>query len=523
MIGATHDTVGSMSGEHNKILVVDDEVVIRDLMTDILTEEGYRVEAAPNALEALNILREDKDFVLLFTDIMMPQMDGIELIREARQISPSLIPIVMTGYATLESARAAVKEGAYDYVLKPFSLSEIKLAVSNALERHQLAVENARLRELTELFKISEAIATIHNENRLLDFVLRAALNRVGAERGSLMLTTPDGKALEVAASVGVPQNILHTTVDMGKSISGWVAEHSIPLCVRDIEENPDLVELSRKLDDQSFISVPLERKLKVERKHQASSNNAQPRVLAVLNVNRKKNGGYFTESDLKVLSIIANHAAIALENVRLIRNVEEAHLATIQSMTLVLEAKDPYTHGHSERVRNYCVLAGMKLGFNDVDLETLRMGSMLHDVGKIGVKDAILNKTERLTDEEWEQIKRHPVIGYDVLEPVGFLTPEHLRLVRSHHERLDGSGYPDGLMGEGLDDRVRVICVADTYDAMSSDRAYRRGMTPEVIVSELKRSAGVKLDARVAKLFIDLIESGEILKYANREPRPNP
>ena len=508
-----------MASEHTKILVVDDEAVIRELMTDILTDEGYAVESAPNAFEALDILRENSEFVLLFTDIMMPKMDGIELIREARAIAPSLIPIVMTGYATLESARAAVKEGAYDYVLKPFSLSEIKLAVSNALERYNLANENARLRELTELFRISEAIAVIHNERKLLDFVLRAALDRVGAERGSLMLTTEDGRALEVAASIGLPAERSHSTVSVGKSISGWVAEHSLPLCVRDIDDNPDLAEMSQKLQDGSFISVPLERKLKLEGMRRPR-NLTDQRVLAVLNVTQKKGGGYFTESDLKILSIVANHASVALENVRLLHDVEDAHLATLQSMALVLEAKDPYTHGHSERVRNYAVMAAMKLGMSMEDVETIRLGSMLHDVGKIGVKDSILNKVERLTDEEWEQIKLHPKIGYDVLEPVNFLSPEHLALVRSHHERLDGSGYPDCLGGDGLDDRVRVLCVADTYDAMSSNRAYRKGLPVEKILSELKRCKGGQFDPKVAQLFIDLIESGEIMRYATYEPR---
>ena len=123
--------------EQSRILVVDDEAVIRELMGDILTEEGYPVEAAPNGRAALDLLKQFDDFVLLFTDIVMPEMDGIQLIREARLLKPSLIPIVMTGFATLETARAAVKEGAYDYVLKPFSLSEIKLAVSNALERYR--------------------------------------------------------------------------------------------------------------------------------------------------------------------------------------------------------------------------------------------------------------------------------------------------------------------------------------------------------------------------------------------------
>ncbi len=511
-----------MSTDCMSIMVVDDEAVIRDLMTEILTDEGYEVEAAEDGVRALERLKERADFVMLFTDIMMPEMDGIELIREARHISPNLIPIVMTGYATLETARAAVREGAYDYVLKPFSLSEIKIAVDNAFERYRLVNDNARLRDLTQLFRISETIAGIHDERRLLEFVLRAALEQVEADRGSIMLTTKDGQALRVAASVGVPEEAEDTVVDFGKSIAGWVAKHSLPLCVEDIQRNPELVELSRRLDDPSFISVPLERNLILDVHTKTSQTRSSPRVIAVLNVNEKRGGLAFTDGDLKALSIVAKHASVALENVHLLKDLESAHLDTLKSMALVLEAKDPYTHGHSERVRNYSVAAGIKIGMSTKDIETMRLGAMLHDVGKIGVSDAILNKVEPLTSEEWDAIKLHPVVGYDVLEPVGFLTPEHLALVRSHHERLDGSGYPDGLRGGAIDDRVRVLSVADTYDAMSGDRAYRKGLSDEQILEELRFCAREKLDPDVVALFIDMIECGEIHRYRDLELKPD-
>jgi response regulator RpfG family c-di-GMP phosphodiesterase len=503
--------------ESGKILVVDDEAVIRELLTDLLTEEGYDVQSVGCGRTALNVLTEEDDFILLFTDIIMPEMDGLSLIREAHKVRPALIPIVMTGFATLETARAAVKEGVYDYVLKPFSLSEIKLAVTNAFERHRLTWENARLREITELFKISESVATIRDEERLLDFVLRASLDRVGAERGSLMLATDDGNALRVAKSMGIPVEDTRALVPMGHSISGWVAQNRQPLFVQDISKNPGVEEMSRRLRDASFISVPLERRLQRDGKIQAASN--LPQVLAVLNVTKKRDGGPFTEGDLKTLSIVANHASVALENLWLLRDIEKSHLSMLQSMALLLEAKDAYTHGHSERVRNYSVMAGLKLGFSLHDIETLRLGAALHDLGKIGVSDSVLNKVEQLTSEEWESIKRHPVIGYDVLSPTQFLTPEHLSLVRSHHERLDGSGYPDALHGEELSDLVRVLAVADSYDAMSSDRAYRTGMSPPEVVNELKRCGGDKLDRRISDLFIELIESGEIEQYENYEP----
>jgi response regulator RpfG family c-di-GMP phosphodiesterase len=496
--------------ENTKILVVDDEIVIRALLVDILSEEGYQVETASNGKSALDVLKSPNGFVILFTDIMMPEMNGIELIREARKVAPSVIPIVMTAFATLDTARAAVKEGAYDYVLKPFSLSEIKLAVTNAIERHRLEQDNARLREITELFNISESIAAIRDERQLLNFVLQAALERVGAERGSLMITTPDGQSLEVAVSVGISKEDAKTIVEVGTGISGWVAQHGRPLLVENIYENPGVVEMSRRLQDPSFISVPLERK-------QPSSYDALvsgidlPRVLGVLNVNRKKSGRQFSEGDLKILSIIANHTAAALENVRLLKNVEDAHLATLQSMALLLEAKDAYTHGHSERVRNYSLKAARRMGMSEQDIDILRVAAPLHDLGKIGIKDNVLNKNGSPTDEEWGMIKRHPILGYDVLVPVRLLTREHLNLVRGHHERVDGSGYPDGLKGDQIPPVTQVIIVADAYDAMASDRAYRPALSPQMIISQLRRFSGTQFSPEVAEVFVGLIENGEL------------
>ncbi|MEA3365563.1 MAG: response regulator [Candidatus Hydrogenedentes bacterium] len=497
--------------EQSKILVVDDEAVIRELMGDILQEEGYPVEAVSNGQAALDLLQKQDDFVLLFTDIMMPEMDGIQLIREARKLKPTLIPIVMTGFATLETARAAVKEGAYDYVLKPFSLSEIKLAVANALERCHLANENARLREVTELFTYSEQVVRYRDEHALLDFVLKAALDRVSAQRGSIMLTSRDGRVLEVAASHGLPEEAIRGSVDMGKGISGLVAARGASLLVEDIKKDPEIAERSRQLQEGSFISVPLERKEPVDGwRHPLATGNS-PRVLAVLNVSCKRNGRQFNEGDLKTLNVLANHASIAIENVRLINDIEQSHLSTLTSMALLIEAKDPYTHGHSQRVRDLSVLGARRLGLPQHEIELLNLGAGLHDIGKIGVNDGILNKREPLSDQEWEMIRLHPLIGYDVLEPVYFLTAGHLDLVRHHHERLDGKGYPDGLQGDQISEIVRILSVADAFDAMSSSRAYRHGMPGDRIIQELKRCSGAQFDPRIANVFIEMIQEGEI------------
>lgn len=494
----------------NRILVVDDEIVIRTLLEDILTSEGYEVDTAADAHEALDLLGKREDFAVLFTDIMMPEMDGIELIRESRKFRPSLIPIVMTGFATLETARGAVKEGAYDYVLKPFSLSEVKVAVSNAIERYRLENENARLREVSELFDISESIAAIRSERDLLKFVLTAALEHVGARRGSIMMTTFDGRGLQIATSVGIPQEHTQTTVEFGSGISGWVAENAKPLLIEDVSKEQEWASKSWNLEDKSFVSVPLERKHPLSKSGLGPAKNS-PSVVAVLNVNNKVDGHPFSETDLKILSIVANHAAAALENVRLIRDVEDAHLATIQSMALLLDAKDPYTQGHSERVRIYSVMAARRMGMSEAEIQALRLGAALHDIGKVGIRDSLLNKNGSPTSAEWEMVKRHPIVGYEVLLPVRILTPEHLQLVRGHHERVDGAGYPDGLKGEEIPLVVRVLTVADSYDAMSSRRPYRPPLSPTTIIEQLQQYSGSQFDTNVANVFINLIQEGEV------------
>lgn len=490
----------------NKILVVDDESVIRELLTDILEDDGYPVEAMPNAPAALNLLRDRDDFVLLFTDIMMPDMDGIQLIREARKIRPNLIPIVMTGFATLETARAAVKEGAYDYVLKPFSLSEVKLAVANAIERYRLATENARLRELTQIFDISESMAGIQDEDKLLDFVLQAALNQVGAYRGSLMVAGGDTRTLEVAASVGLSEEAVSTIVEFGKGISGKVAESGESILVKNIAEHPEVERVSRKLTETSFVSLPL--------KSAAPSlmPGAPPQVLAVLNICGKHGNGSFSEADLKTLNIVANHAAAALGNVRKLRRVERAHLATLEYMAQLLEARDVYLKGHNARVRHVATTLAQSLGLAPGACEQLGLVALFHDIGYMGIDPELLRKPGELSTEEQEEIHRHTTIGDDIVKSAEMLTPEHRQVIRHHHERMDGSGYPDGLSGEEIPMVVRVLGVAEAVVAMASDRPYRKALAPTTIVRELKTMRGGQFDPAVADKTIDLIESGDLL-----------
>ena len=505
-----------MNTKH-RILVVDDEVVIRELLTDILSDEGFEVQSAPNGRIALETLRASDEFVALFTDIMMPEMDGIELIRETRKLAPSVVCIVMTGYATLDTARAAVKEGAYDYVLKPFNLSEIKLAVNNALERRRLTTENARLLEITELFNISETIASIRDEHRLLDFVLRAALARVGAKRGSIMLVSDDGRQLSVASSFGVPNSWKGATVDMANSISGWVAENVRPLLVTDIQKSPEFVRMSQQLKGHSFISVPLERK-STPLGDPGVHDSSRPQVLAVLNVTEKERAGQFSEGDLKILSIVANHAAAALENVRLLKDIEDAQREIVFTLGEIVETRSRETGNHVKRVAEYSKLLARKCGLGIEESEIIRLASPLHDVGKVGIPDAILNKPGKLTPEEFEVIKTHTMIGYDMLKPAkGRVLQSAAIIALHHHERFDGRGYPQGRKGKEIHVYGRIVGIADVFDALGVERVYKPAWELDRILGYFREERSRQFDPEIVDVFFANLE--EVLSIRDAFP----
>lgn len=507
-----------MGNKEDCVLVVDDEIVIRELLSDILMDEGFKVETAPNGHAALERLRDRADIVVLFTDIMMPEMDGIELIREARKISPNIVPIVMTGYATLETARAAVKEGAYDYVVKPFNLSEIKMAVSNALERYNLINENARLLEITDLFNISESIASIRDEEQLLDFVLRAALERVRALRGSVMLVSEDGQTLKVANSVGLPDQSRGIKIDGNKSISGWVAQNVKPLLVTDIAKYPELQKLSRKLNDTSFISVPLERKASPSEKV-AFVEAGTPRVIAVLNVNQKRDGSQFTEGDLKALSILANHAAAALENVRLIQDIEESQREIVYTLGEIVETRSKETGQHVKRVAEYSKLLALKYGIETAEAEVLRIASPLHDVGKVGIPDAILNKPGKLTPEEFDVMKTHAQLGYEMLKHSKGIVLQTAAIVAwQHQEKFNGTGYPNGLVGDNIHIYGRITSVADVFDALGTERVYKHAWPLDDILALFRKERGEHFDPQMVDLLFANLDEFMIIRDAYPE-----
>ena len=351
----------------------------------------------------------------------------------------------------------------------------------------------------------SEAISSALGRDELLNLVLRMAIIQTGATRGSILLKDDTGCYLRIVASVGLDAEIVSSVrVKVGEGIAGKVADEGSPVLVTNIDEHPEFSKLARNYQDKSFMSVPLECDESVL---SVPVKGSRSRVIGVLNVHRKGTGENFSENALRLLCILASQAAASIENARLLDDLENTYMNAFGSMALLLEAKDPYTQGHTERVTGLCEDLGRALDLDAYDLHDLIVGARLHDIGKIGIHEAILNKPGELDEKEWLIVREHPVVADRVLAPIMFLQSAR-PIVRGHHERLDGKGYPDALMGEELSLGQKIIIVADAYDAMSSSRSYRGALSEEQIREELQANVGTQFDGDVVDALFDILQA---------------
>jgi putative two-component system response regulator len=338
------------NGKRATCLIVDDEVRLRQILVHLMRGDGFECLEAGNGVEALEQLARH-EVTLVMSDLRMPRMDGMELLRQVRARYPDTAMVMITAVADVEVAVSCLAIGAMDYLTKPFHLEEVRARVAQALEKRRLILEN------------------------------------------------------------------------------------------RDYQDR-------------------LEEK-------------------------------------------------VALQA----RRLEELFLASVQSLAEALEVKDPYTRGHSVRVSQYSIVVARTLSLDDETVRQIELGGHVHDIGKIGVREAVLNKPGPLTPDEYAHIMEHPVLGWRILAPLLGDTPLALNIVRSHHERWDGRGVPDGLPGEEIPLEARIAAAADALDAMTSGRPYRgRQLTFNEAVEEIQRNAGTQFDPEVARAVGDAATSGDLV-----------
>jgi response regulator RpfG family c-di-GMP phosphodiesterase len=470
-----------------RILIVDDERDITSVLSDVLGDKGYETVAAHDGLDAIERYTADP-FDLVITDLKMPRMGGLELLKALRVMNRDALVIMMTGYATVETAVDALKNGAYDYILKPFKVGALLKVVGRAFEKKRLEEENLQLREQITLLKLCEAVSSSLSLDEVLTMVVDAVRKEVDADGVELLFRPPRsrsysrrlavGKAAEFDAVFLDTEHFEHT-FHTGLSLQNRGDELKNLLCP---EAQGEI---------RSALSVPLMR-------------NGE--ILGVLSAYSSSEKRAFLPREEKALVVLGDRAATSLENALLYADLEVSFRETIQGLALALEAKDAYTHGHSESVTRYCVGIAKQMGLSEAFQGLLEQAGLLHDIGKIGIASNILNKPEPLTAEEYELIKAHPATGKRILENISFLK-DAIPIVYHHHERIDGKGYPEGLVGDEIPLGARVMQVADTYDAMTSSRAYRTRMGHEDSVAELRRFSGTQFDPECVDAFIRMCE----------------
>jgi HD-GYP domain-containing protein (c-di-GMP phosphodiesterase class II) len=223
-----------------------------------------------------------------------------------------------------------------------------------------------------------------------------------------------------------------------------------------------------------------------------------------ILSLGNKLSGEIYNREDVNLLQTLADEAGIAIENARLYGDLKRTYFETVQALAQAIEASDKYTRGHSDRVTHIAMEIAKRLKISRADIDTLKYACILHDVGKIGILKEVLNKPGQLTPEEFEQIKMHPALGEEIISPVAFL--ENIKpIIRHHHERYDGNGYPDKIKSDHIPFLSRIIAVADTYDAMTSQRPYRPALTAELAITEIRKCSGTQFDPEVVNAFLEI------------------
>lgn len=361
-------------------------------------------------------------------------------------------------------------------------------AISNA-QAYESA--NRRATEMSALFAIGTAINSELERNQVLQKVLDYAIDLLECRAGSILLVDHEIEELHIEVASGLPEEIINSVrLRLGEGIAGKVAqEGKARLLLKGVAETDSR---SGGREHKSALCVPL-----MVREH----------VIGVINISDRMDNDNFTEDDLKLMTMLANEAAIAIENSKLHNDLHELFVSSITALANAIDARDPYTRGHSERVAVYAVRIGEHMGLTGKDLDFLRYASLLHDVGKINIKDEILNKPGRLTEDEFQIMKKHPEFGAAIMMPVKAFR-KIIPFMYYHHERYcSGGGYPQGLQGDDIPLEARIISVADSYDAMTSHRPYRRALNIEQAVSELIKYAGSQFDPRVVDVFLSILE----------------
>jgi putative nucleotidyltransferase with HDIG domain len=367
--------------------------------------------------------------------------------------------------------------------------NELAVALRNA---ELFAQTQRKIKELTALNEVGRALMTTLELDELLEVIYRQV--RAIMETEAFFIALYDAQANELDYRIRVDRDIREPQERRTPGgLTGQIVRSGRPILIRDWERERGQYPQPRLWGTMeipaSWLGVPLK---------------IGERVVGVISVQAYRPHAY-DEGHLELLSTLAGMAAVAIENAQLYKQLEEAYIEAILALANAIAARHAYTADHSVRLTEWAVATAKELGCAEEEIEALRWAALLHDLGKIGVPDELLLKPGPLTEEEWTVMKRHPEIGARIVAPVKKLSAA-ASIIRAHHERWDGTGYPDGLKGEEIPLGARILAVVDAYGAMIDERSYRPAKSPEEAVTELKRCAGTQFDPQVVEAFLRVL-----------------
>jgi putative nucleotidyltransferase with HDIG domain len=336
--------------------------------------------------------------------------------------------------------------------------------------------------------------------NKLADIAADMFVELMRVELGYFMLFNEKSCELSVKSVKWLKQKHIERKISIKteNEVIKWIIDWRKPILPSDIDVlfiREFFGKMSEKIGLETALSCPLV---------------VKDKFVGMINLGEKESKKAFSGKDLRLLSTMSGQVTVAIENAKLYEGLLKSYLSAVSALAEAIETKDPYTRGHSERVSKYAAVIASAMNRSESEIEGIRIAGILHDIGKIGVPEGILLKFAPLTDAEFSVIKQHSTISARIIEKAE-LPWDVTSLARHHHERYNGSGYPDGLKGKDIPFGARILAVADAYEALLADRPYRRGFPKEKALEIIKEAAGTQLDPKIVPVFLELVEKGEI------------
>lgn len=364
-----------------------------------------------------------------------------------------------------------------------------KITLELQVKIKELELSKALLQDVLQ--RIGTAVTSTRGIESLLELIIQSLVKGLDATSGAIFLLDKTQDQLIMRVCFGLDKDLEKIKVRCDEGLIGRVVTSKKPGNISDVSRNAACdFEYNNKLAKDSIMAAPLLYK---------------DEILGVIIISDKMTKNFFSNDDIILLVNVAAQTAIAIKNFQLNEDAEKTYLETITALAVAVEVKDPYSRGHLDRVRDYVERLGRKLELDNETMKVLRSGAILHDIGKIGIRDEILKKEGPLTNEEEKEMRQHVIIGVNIIKPIRSMSAL-CDLVRHHHEFYDGSGYPDGLKGEKIPLVARILKVCDAYDAMTTDRPYNKAMNKEETKQELKRKNGIEFDPKIVEAFTQII-----------------